>query len=94
MSFRVHLSGRRLLQQGLDFGHYLLRSNDRFKTRHDAPLAVNEELGEIPLEHLIGIFAVHVGLSHQGEGDAVIEAAELFDFRTGQSAGGSGRNPS
>ena len=37
-------------------------------------------LGVQPLEDLIGIFAVHVGLGHQREGDAVIQAAEFLNF--------------
>src|SRR6056297_576516 len=87
--------GLRGLQQGFDVLAEVFGFGGGRVALDDFTLAVNQELGEIPLdagtaqgaaggclevlEQRVGIAAVDVDLAEHGEGDAVVELAEFAD---------------
>src|SRR5438045_4189871 len=90
----THASAK--LKQLLDVAGDRLRLDIRRVTLDDLAIAVDQELGEVPLDRLgaeqtrlrflevlikrRGIGPIHVDLGEQWEGDAVVDLAELRDL--------------
>src|SRR5690606_25232898 len=86
------------LEEGFDVGGEVGGRDVRSVAADNVAVAVDEELGEVPLDIVailtgffglkvgvkrVGAGAVDVDLRHDGEGDAVVDPAELLDLLVG-----------